>query len=171
MIKQTVSYTDYEGNPQVRDFYFHLSKTEALELYEDGTKIEDKVKLWEQTGDNRIIFALFKELIGAAAGSRSEDGQLFIKTPEAKAPLMYSPAYDELVFSVLESAETAARFFNGLFPADMAKKLAEISEKNASNESAPAWVRENRQPTQEEITKMSRAELNDLFAGRYGTKK
>ena len=84
MLKKTITYTDYNGNERVEDFYFNLSKIELMKL-EASTKggmqkmMDDIVK----ANDNFRVIEVFERLIKLAYGVKDEDGKHFRKSKEA----------------------------------------------------------------------------------------
>ena len=121
MLKKTITYTDYNGVELTEDFYFNLSKAEAIEL-EVGipggltTMIQNIVA----ANDNPSIIKIFKEFILKAYGVKSPDGKRFMKTDEHGRPLAdkfkETEAYSELFMELATNAEEAAKFINGIIP-------------------------------------------------------
>jgi hypothetical protein len=175
MLKKTIAYTNFNGEERQQDFYFHLGKAELLEFIGSGA-FEGKLQKMIDSKDNIQILREFQRLVSMAIGVRSEDGETFVKNDEVRQRLMSSPAYDELLMELVTDPVKGAEFVKGLLPEnmrqDLEKKLAEQDNSStASQDNKPDWVRENRQPTKDEISKMSPQELSDIFAGKFGTKK
>lgn len=116
MLKQTIKYIDFNDNERTEDFYFNLTKAEALELeieYEGGL-----AKLLQElidSKDNRRIIEIFKKIILKSYGEKSEDGKRFIKNQEIRESFAATEAYSELFMSMLD-AEKAELFINGIVP-------------------------------------------------------
>lgn len=125
MIIQTVKYEDFNGNTVKKDFAFHLSKAEVSELKfrEDGSDLVDVMRQITEEEDIRGILDMFKEIIRAAVGKRSEDGTRFTKTEDARSELFDTDAYSELLFTMLDKPDFAAKFITGMLPKDMQKDL------------------------------------------------
>lgn len=178
MFKKTIKYFDFNGEQQEQDFYFHLSKADLIELAADGN-LREKLERIIATKDNRAIFQEFKSLVRMGAGIRSDDGQRFDKSPEAKAQLMDSPAFDELVLELCTNQHAAADFVKNLIPEKMMKETRDrlgIKDSDqqapdpfkvpAEDDERPAWLKENRNPTQQELMGMSREEMQLAFQQR-----
>lgn len=165
MLKKTITYTDFDGEQASGEFYFNLNKAEIAELelsYEGGfsshlTALVDK-------SDGKGLVETFKLIIKMAYGVRSEDGKRFIKNDEVFAEFQQTEAYSELFMELIGSDTAAARFVEGIMPADLRDQaLKTITTVDLPDEvegdNTPAWIREDREPTQQELTSMSQAQL------------
>ena len=117
MLKKTITYTDYDGVEQTRDFYFHLTKTEVIKMENSEvgglTKLLGKIV---QESDQPKIIKYFDQFIASAYGVKSADGQRFEKSKELSDAFFQCPAYDVLFQEILASSETAAAFVNAVVP-------------------------------------------------------
>lgn len=180
MFKKTITYTDFNGKERVEDFYFHLSKAELLAMASGGNEMVQRLQRIIDSQNGRAILEEFRELIREAAGTRSEDGSRFLKTPEAKSMLMDSPAFDELLMELSTNAEASAAFVRELIPEKMQLELKAQMEKGLAQsqppldpfkqpeDNRPAWMKENRIPTDEELRHMSHDEMLQAFRHRLG---
>lgn len=173
MFKKTVTFTDFNGVQQNQAFYFHLSKAELLGMAADGKVMMERIQRIIDTNDGRAILAEFRDIIKEAAGVRSEDGSRFIKTDEAKSVLMDSPAFDELLMELATDADASAEFVRQLIPQSMQDEMLKKLKKDAGpdpfvekEDARPAWMKEHRNPTDEELKNMSREELQQAFRYR-----
>lgn len=117
MIKETIKYTDYNGNELVEDFYFNLSKSEIAEMelsYPNG--LADHITKITQSNNGAEIIKLFKELILSSYGRKSDDGKRFIKSYEESNAFSQTEAYSELFMKLATNADAAAEFVNGIVP-------------------------------------------------------
>ena len=117
MIKETIKYTDYNGNELEEDFYFNLSKSEITEMelsYPNG--LSDHITKITQSNNGAEIIKLFKELILSSYGRKSDDGKRFIKSDEEAKAFSETEAYSELFMKLATNAEAAAEFVNGIVP-------------------------------------------------------
>ena len=125
MIKETIKYTDYNGNELEEDFYFNLSKSEITEMelsYPNG--LADHITKITQSNNGAEIVKLFKELILSSYGRKSDDGKRFIKSDEEAKAFSQTEAYSELFMKLATNAEAAAEFVNGIVP-----KQLELTQK------------------------------------------
>ena len=83
------------------------------------------------------IVKVFKEVILKAYGEKSADGKRFIKVNESGVPLSVefsqTEAYSELFMELSTDSEAAAKFINGIVPADMTvseEEIKKLQEKN-----------------------------------------
>lgn len=125
MIKETIKYTDYNGNELVEDFYFNLSRSEIAEMelsYPNG--LANHITKLTQSNNGAEIIKLFKNLILSSYGRKSDDGKRFIKNVEESNAFSQTEAYSELFMKLATNADAAAEFVNGIIP----KKL-ELTQK------------------------------------------
>ena len=119
MLKKTITYMDYDGNKRTEDFYFNLSKAEAVELaYSEKGGLQKYVERIIAADDNKKLIAIFKELILMAYGEKDLDGRRFIKSPELSAAFSQTEAYSQLFIELASVTESAIAFVNGIAPAE-----------------------------------------------------
>ena len=122
MIKETIKYTDYNGVERTEDFYFNLRKDEILEM-ELGTTggFAEMINKVVAAQDAPSIIKIFKDLVLKAYGEKSADGKRFIKSKEISEAFSQTEAYSIIFMKLATDADAAAKFVNGIVPADMAK--------------------------------------------------
>ena len=125
MIKKTITYTDYNGNERTEDFYFNLNKAELMEMEMSTTGgLAEMIQRIVAAQDAPAIIKIFKELVLNAYGQKSPDGKRFIKNEELKEEFSQTEAYSILFMELATDADAAAKFVNGIMPADLAKQAA-----------------------------------------------
>ena len=129
MLKKTISYTDYNGVERKEDFYFNLSKAEVMEMEMSTTGgLAEMIKRIVAAQDQPAIIKVFKDLILKAYGEKSADGKHFLKVDDNGRPLSakfaQTEAYSILFMELATNDEAAAKFINGIVPADMAQQMA-----------------------------------------------
>ena len=122
MIKKTMTYTDFNGMERKEDFYFNLSKAEVteMELSVDGG-LANMLEQIVNSKDNKRIVELFKKIILKAYGEKSPDGRRFMKSEEISQAFAETEAYSELFIALAMNAEEAAKFIEGILPANLDK--------------------------------------------------
>ena len=129
MLKKTITYTDYNGVERTEDFYFNLTKAELMEM-EIGTTggMADMIKRIVDAKDAPAIIRVFKDLVLKAYGVKSDDGRRFMKTkPDGTRyadDFKETEAYSQIFMELATDADAAAKFINGIVPADLAQKAA-----------------------------------------------
>lgn len=130
MLKETRTYTDYDGNQRTEDFYFNLTKAEIMEMDLSATGGLDK---WIQKiineQDGKKIVEIFKMIILKAYGEKSLDGKRFVKSPEISEAFSQTEAYSDLFIELATDAKKAAEFINGIVPGDAKVSPEEITSK------------------------------------------
>lgn len=123
MLKETITYTDYNGVERTEDHYFNLSKAELMEMEMSTTGgLAEMIQRVVAAQDAPAIIGVFKKLILKAYGEKSPDGKRFIKSEEISTAFSQTEAYTELFMKLATDADAAARFINGIVPAELAKQ-------------------------------------------------
>lgn len=125
MLKKTISFVDFNGEDREEDFYFNLNKAELMEmnLSRDGGMqqfIENIIK----TKDTVQIANIFKKIIKASYGVRSDDGKRFIKFVQDKYgnkkylfdDFEQTNAYEALYMELATNDAAASDFINAVLP-------------------------------------------------------
>jgi hypothetical protein len=168
MFKKTIEYTDFNGDKQSKDFWFHLSNAKLAVLASDGGLKRWSEQMMKEQNPTEILDKI-RYLVKLACGVRSEDGQRFTQTEEAQSELLDSPAFDELLFELFVG-QNASTFFSALVPPEQQKQIEELAKKQGvvdpfkePEDPRPKYQIENREPYQNELQAMSRSELQSLF--------
>lgn len=124
MLKKTIKYVDYNGTEREEDFYFNLTKAELMEM-EMSTSggLAEMIQNIVQAQDAPAIIKVFKDLVLKAYGEKSPDGKRFMKVSDSGVPLSIAfsqtEAYSQLFMELATDADAAAKFVNGIVPADI----------------------------------------------------
>lgn len=131
MLKKTITYTDYNGVERTEDFYFYLSKADLMEM-EMGTTggFAEMIRKVVNAQDAPAIIKIFKDLILKAYGEKSADGKRFIKNDELRDAFSQTEAYSQLFMELATDSDAAAKFVNGIMPADVSEKIQNNAETN-----------------------------------------
>lgn len=122
MLKETITYTDYNGVERTEDHYFNLTKAEIMEMELSTTGgLSEMITRIVAAKDAPAIIKIFKDLILNAYGIKSPDGKRFMKSPEISEEFAQTEAYSILFMKLATDADAAAKFVNGIVPADAAK--------------------------------------------------
>lgn len=168
MIKKSITYTDFNDEEVTEDYYFHYTAAEVAELEasEDGGLSKAVQKIIAEENIHKIL-GLFKQIVGGAVGKRSEDGKRFVKTEEYKQEFLSSEAYSELFVELIRNPEYAAEFINSLVPKKVRDLNAETADKllesNPVKDDDPAWLKEGRAPSQEELKNATPEQIAKAF--------
>lgn len=134
MLKQTITYTDYEGVERSEDFYFNFTEAELMEMEmgQDGG-LEKYILKIVNSKDTPSLIKIFKDLIVKAYGEKSPDGRRFIKTEELSLAFTQTEAYSQLFMKLATDDEVAAQFVNGIMPASVVEKMNEKTKEKVEN--------------------------------------
>ncbi|MBO7449342.1 MAG: hypothetical protein J6U54_03145 [Clostridiales bacterium] len=125
MLKQDITYVDFNGIERTESFYFNLTKTELAELDIDaGGTLRQRLMRLMETQDNFGMAKFFKELIVKAYGEKSDDGRYFDKGEDNAYGKRFtrSNAFDKFFTELLSdpSGNKAEAFLYGVVPKDVA---------------------------------------------------
>lgn len=112
MLKKTISYVDFNGEPVNEDMYFNLNKVELMEMAVDP----DFANLEDALSDINRSFRVAKEIVLRAYGKKSEDGKRFIKSDEIRKEFEQSEAFSEFMFALATDETLSGDFFGLLIP-------------------------------------------------------
>lgn len=157
MLKETLTYDDFNDQKQTKDFYFNLSRAEfaLLELnYRGG--IEGHLKEVIDAGNGRKIMDFFAQVVDDSYGVRSADGTEFIKNAENLQRFRGSGAYDVMLEKVLDDPDYALTFIRGILPGKYQEALRQAEEQKAQ----PGFRPGARTLPQSEIDKRAAAQDN-----------
>lgn len=127
MLKKTITYEDYDGKTQTRDFYFNLTKSEIIKM--ENSEIGGLTNLLGkilQEEDQPKIFEYFDRFIALAYGKKSADGQRFEKSEAISNEFFHCPAYDVLFMELMADSKAAADFMNAIIPQHKGEAPAEL---------------------------------------------
>ncbi len=123
MFKDTITFTDYNGNERKRDFYFNLNKAEIMKM-EMSTRggLAERIQSIIDAQDQPAIIQIFEDLIQKSYGVKTPDGG-FVKRKEDLEEFISTEAYSVLFMKLATDADAASRFIKGIVPSDMAGQL------------------------------------------------
>ena len=123
MLKETITYTDYNGNERTEDFYFNLTNAEVTEMeMSTAGGLAEMISRVVAAQDAPSIIKIFKELILKAYGEKSADGKRFVKSEEISTAFSQTEAYSILFMKLATDADAAAKFVNGIVPSNPNKQ-------------------------------------------------
>lgn len=131
MLKETITYFDFDGNERTENFYFNLTKAECMEMeLSTNGGLEKSIQRIIEAKDSAQIVETFKNIILKAFGEKSPDGKYFRKSPEISANFASTEAYSVLFMKLASSADEATRFVNGIIPQlpEDAKKASDLKK-------------------------------------------
>ena len=129
MLKETITYVDFNDLERTEDYYFNLTRTELIrmEMNKNGSLTGLLTKI-TKANDMPDIFEAMESLILKAYGEKSVDGRYFNKSEEISNNFMNSPAYDKLFEKLTTDANYAYKFLMGILPKDLADEASKNPE-------------------------------------------
>lgn len=130
MLKETVTYTNFDGVEETKDLYFNLSRTECIDLnleYEREGGLAGHLKtLMSERVNGQVLqkpaIDFVKLLIDRAYGIRpKDDPSAFVKEDDDGKPLINkfkrTLAYDTFVYNLMSGEIPLERFAEHVLPA------------------------------------------------------
>lgn len=187
MLKKTVSYTDFDDKPQQETLWFNLTKADVLDnldLIEEAEGVQnmlDGEKRSLTTSEIRRLIQLVKKIAQLSYGVRSEDGKRFSKKPELWEEFLETAVYDQFLVDLFTKPEEGYAFIVGILPKDLTDQVKttqpelfnaptdeSVAIENVTDatpeDTRPAWIREDREPTKDEVKSMTPDQLREAFA-------
>lgn len=128
MLKETIKYQDYDGNEYEEDFYFNLNKSELIKLQTSiPGGLEQMIKNIIAAKDQNALMSMFSKIIHISYGEKSPDGKHFVKSEEIATAFEQTLAYDNLFMELINDADKAAAFINGILPSDAKSDVKALS--------------------------------------------
>lgn len=139
MLKQTITFEDYNGEESTETLYFNLTKTELMDLQ----YLVPRLAAWKEStaGEPRELtreeiqemLDIVKILIEKSYGVRSDDGKRFVKSPALFEAFQQMAVYDSFVFGLFENPQKAVDFMTGIMPKDLVEQVTLSSENGKNN--------------------------------------
>jgi hypothetical protein len=192
MLKQTITYTDFDDLERTETLYFNLTRTDLVDLLDLEPELlrwQERLNQKQQTEGTltvpeiRELLEIIKRLVRHSYGVRSEDGRKHRKSDEIFEDFKASAVYDAFMMSMFMDVQKGIDFMIGILPSGMveveevAKAIDEnraatvtevpipdnVTDISATVVEVPAWMREDRDPTAAELKDASPEELREAF--------
>lgn len=143
MLKKTITYTDYNDIERTEDFYFNLNKAEVAEWnFKNNGSLDIQLQRLLNKGDMEGILKVYKDIILAAYGEKSDDGKRFIKSEQLSKEFSETEAFANLYVDLLsDNGAKIVGFIKGILPKDYQKTLSEMSEDDLKKAAADSNVK------------------------------
>ena len=113
MIKQTVAYTNLDGQPATEDLYFNLNKAELIDLeLEQERSMSDMLKEVGEDPTAKDVLWMLKTFVHRSYGKRSEDGRKFVKNETVLEDFIDSEPYSEFLWGLINDPKKAMEFIH-----------------------------------------------------------
>jgi hypothetical protein len=166
MLKKVISFEDLDGAKVKDEFYFHMSiddLTEWNKTREGG--MEEYMTEMLKTSNVGALFDIFRELIALSYGEKSANNRAFLKSKEMRAEFTGSDAYDVLLLELMQDANAAVEFFNGVMPSKLQEQVKALGagKLEQSETATPPKPKTVDDYTLTELTNMPFDEFNALM--------
>lgn len=132
MLKETITYVDFNGLERTEEFRFNLTKTELtrMETSKSGSLSGLLTKI-VNAKDMPDILEAIEMLILKSYGEVSPDGKRFDKSEKLSEDFSHTAAYDTLFEKLINDDKYAYNFILGIMPkelADQVKQKGDITQ-------------------------------------------
>ena len=135
MLIKRIGYDTYNGDHLEENFYFNLTKTEAMTLQvSKAGGFEQYLKNIIDAHSGKEIMDTVRNIILLAYGEKSPDGKHLMKSEEIRRNFECSPAYDVLFTELVLDDKKMSEFINALLPKDMDSFVEKMNKKAADIE-------------------------------------
>lgn len=128
MLKKSITYTDYEGNEKTREYRFHLSKADLLEMeFSTPGGMQQLIEVIIEREDIKRLTNLIKDIILNSYGELSDDGTHFVKIKNGHRlaeDFQQTEAYSELYMELNTNETALTEFIEGVIPANLRQEIA-----------------------------------------------
>ena len=139
MLKQDITYTNFNNETVTETFLFNLTRAETIELEAEAEGgLSEWIKTINVTKNPKAIIATFKKMISLSYGEKTPDGRRFIKSEEISQSFLATEAYSTLFTMLISDAEFAAKFTNGLLHNPKAAQTTVQKDFSEANAPQPA---------------------------------
>ena len=133
MLKETVTYIDFNGTERTEDCWFNMSKIDLMEFLKSSESDPTaKLRSALSSSDITSMMLFFKDFMLAAYGERSVDGRRFIKSKEISEAFGQSMAFDALFMRLMNEEGSISNFIYGVIPNDLAAAISAQDKMNAA---------------------------------------
>lgn len=115
MLKQSITYTNFNNEQVTEVFLFNLTRAETIELEataEGG--LSEWIKTISVQKNPKAIIDTFKHMIAMSYGEKTADGRRFVKSEEISQSFLATEAYSVLFTMLISDAAFASNFTNQL---------------------------------------------------------
>lgn len=124
MLKQTITYKDFNELERTEDFYFNLADSELVEMAATSEgDLSEQLRAMVASKQSGLIMMTFKNILFKSYGEKTPDGRGFTKSPELSKAFSETPAYDQLFMRLVTEPIFAAQFVDGILPKKTERKL------------------------------------------------
>ena len=125
MYKETITYRDFNDVERTETFYFNMTEAEVMEMEMSTTGgMAEMIQRIVAEQNAPAIIKIFKDLVLKAYGIKSADGKRFIKNDEIRDAFAQTNAYSQMFMKLATDADAAAKFVNGIMPANLQQNAA-----------------------------------------------
>lgn len=123
MYKQTVEYTNFDGEPVSEILYFNLTSAEVTDMLATDSGFYSNFEIMRSKyRDVKTIARFVKDLILKSYGERTDNGG-FRKNSEIRETFAASEAYSIIYMEFIQDPEKLMKFFKAVIPKDFKDKV------------------------------------------------
>lgn len=190
MFTETVKFNDFNGDPCEETLHFNMTydnltdNLELVDIYRDLEKRLGGETRELTTSEVKEVLTFVKTFMRISYGVKTEDGKKHRKSEEIWQDFKDSAAFDKFLWEMFQDVKKIDAFMTGILPSDLVARAEEefaraeaagekpelpaappVLEKSETDieDTRPLYQRENREPTQKELSAMTREEMQAAF--------
>ena len=152
MLKQTVTYTDFDDVQHTETLYFNISKSELLANIALKDRLEKTAAMLQGVSRDltvdeiKEVVELVKIFMKISYGIRSEDGRRFKKNDQIWEEFTETAAYDEFFMSLFTEPNKAVEFLMNVVPKDLREQAEQEARNTTSLQTQAAAIVQEQNP-------------------------
>jgi len=137
MLKQTITFTDYNDEPRTIEEYFHINEAELIDMQANSEGgIQADLEKAIKSNDIGQVLGFIKMLVHKSYGKKSLDGIHFDKSEELTNSFINSAYYSDFLLGLIEdNGDKGIEFIKGVLP----KKLMDRALSQAQGNPTPPF--------------------------------
>ena len=117
MLKETITFTNFDDKTVTETHYFNITRAELVQWeMEKHEGVGEYFVRLSQAGDKTQLAEAFHDFLRRSYGLKSEDGNRHNKSPQITADFEASAAFDEFYMKLVTDENFAANFIKGVLP-------------------------------------------------------
>lgn len=122
MLKETITFTNFDGKQVTETHYFNLTRAELVQWeMEHNEGVAEYFLRISQSNNKPELGQAFHDFLRRTYGLKSEDGNRHMKSEEISENFEHSAAFDEFYIKLITDEGFAGRFIKGVLPKEWLK--------------------------------------------------
>lgn len=159
MLKQTITFTDYNDQERTIEEYFHLNEAELIDMqaHSEGG-IQADLEKAIKSNDVGQVLDFIKFLVHKSYGKKSADGIHFDKSEELTNSFINSAYYSDFLLGLIEdNGDKGIAFISGVMPKKLIDRALAQAKGNPSAPESEALIKQFAPSAREQFAQTQQA--------------